>query len=152
MEIIECKVCGSKVKKWQWEKHLETKTHKSKIKDGELVEDVVIEIDWKRCRKCRSHRSLDMYSGENATCNKCLDSWHDWANRNPEKRKEGNKKYWDEHKEEKRKYNEEYRKFEIDCEVCGCKIKKSNWARHVKTGKHILGVNGGNLVGADEAR
>ena len=80
MEIIECKVCGSKVKKWQWEKHLETKTHKSKIKDGELVEDVVIEIDWKQCKKCKSHRSLDMFSGENATCNKCLDAWHDWAN------------------------------------------------------------------------
>ena len=48
-----------------------------------------------------------------------------------------------------------YDKIEVDCEVCGCKVKKNTWARHVKAEKHRKGVEegsgdgkiGGDMVG-----
>ena len=53
-----------------------------------------------------------------------------------------NKNYWDEHREEKREYNKECSQREVDCEVCGCRVRKCNWARHVGTRKHMLGGGG----------
>ena len=37
MEIIHCEVCGSKVKRYNWLKHLQTKAHKRKGKDEDLT-------------------------------------------------------------------------------------------------------------------
>ena len=37
LEIITCKVCGSKVKRYNWLKHLKTKTHKKKAKAEDLT-------------------------------------------------------------------------------------------------------------------
>ena len=36
-----------------------------------------------------------------------------------------------------------YNQLEVDCAVCGCMVKKNKWARHVRTRKHMLGVEGG---------
>lgn len=36
------------------------------------------------------------------------------------------------HKHMKKMYNQ----IVMDCEVCGCKVKKRKWAKHVKTEKH----------------
>lgn len=41
-----------------------------------------------------------------------------------------------------------YNQIEFDCAVCGCKVKKSKLARHVKSNGHIQGVEGG---GGDES-
>ena len=142
MEIIDCKVCGSKVKKSQWNKHLETKKHKSKSSGEE--EEVEIIIDSKKCRKCLANRKLDMYLGDNATCNVCLDGWKKWAGKNEDKVREINKRYKDEHKDEINEYNKEYSLREVDCLICGCKVRKCKWARHIKSKKHMLGVSGEN--------
>ena len=45
-----------------------------------------------------------------------------------------------------------YNQLEVDCAVCGCKVKKNKWARHARTRKHMLGVEGGGgdgKVGGD---
>ena len=44
-------------------------------------------------------------------------------------------------------YNKEYSKLEIECEVCECKVRKCNWARHLVSRKHILGGGGGKVDG-----
>ena len=56
-----------------------------------------------------------------------------------------NKNYWGEHREEKKVYNKEYSKRGVDCEVCECKVRKCNWARHLGTSKHMLGGGGGKV-------
>ena len=61
---------------------------------------------------------LELYRGENATCNICLGYRENWAKKNEEKVRVMNKNYWDEHREEKREYNKEYSQREVDCEVC----------------------------------
>ena len=90
---------------------------------------------------------LELYRGENATCNVYLGYRENWAKKN-EKVRVMNKNYWDEHREEKTEYNKEYSKLEIECEVCECKVRKCNWARHLVSRKHRLG-GGGGKVGDD---
>ena len=41
------------------------------------------------------------------------------------------------------KRSKAYNQIEMDCEVCGGKVKKNKWARHVKREKHRKGVDGG---------
>ena len=90
---------------------------------------------------------LELYRGENATCNICLGYRESWAGKNPEKVRVMNKNYWAEHREEKKVYNKEYSQREIECEVCECKVRKCNWARHLGTRKHMLGSGGGKVDG-----
>ena len=82
---------------------------------------------------------LELYREENATCNVCLGYKENWAKKYEEKVRDMNKNYWDEDREEKREYNKEYSELEIECEVCECKVRKCNWARHLGTRKHMLG-------------
>ena len=90
---------------------------------------------------------LNCTGGENATCNICLGYRESWAGKNPEKVRVMNKNYWDKHKEEKKVYNKEYSQREIECEVCECRVRKSNWARHLVSRKHMLGGGGGKVGG-----
>ena len=113
---IYCEVCGCSIKKSNWGKHLKTTKHG--IACGEIV---VEEVEKKQCCKCRGHKVLEMFSGENATCNGCLAHRKKWADNNPEKVKELSWKYGEEHKEEKKVYNQEYNQREVDCEVCRCR-------------------------------
>ena len=85
------------------------------------------------------------YTGENATCNICLGYRESWAGKNPEKVRDMNRSYWAEHREEKKVYKKEYSQREIECEVCECRVRKANWARHVGTRKHMLGSGGGKV-------
>ena len=87
-----------------------------------------------------------MLSGENGTCNECLAPRKKWAGNNPEKNRELSQRYGEEHKEEKKVYNQEYNRREVDCEVCGCRMKKCNWRRHLETKTH-LGVRNGEAGG-----
>ena len=137
---IYCEVCRQNIKKLGWAKHLKTKEH---IENEKEVE----EVEKKQCRKCGCWRVLELYRGENATCNICLGYRESWAKKNEEKVRVMNKNYWDEHKEEKKVYNKEYSQREVDCEVCECKVRKCNWARHVASRKHMLGGGGGKVDG-----
>ena len=130
---IYCEVCRHNIKKLGWAKHLKTKKH---IENENGVE----EVEKKQCRKCGCWRVLELYRGENATCNICLGYRENWAKKNEEKVRVMNKNYWDEHREEKREYNKEYSQ-----RVCGCRVRKCNWARHVGTRKHMLGGGGGKV-------
>ena len=47
----------------------------------------------------------------------------------------------------KRCITKEYSKFEIECEMCECRVRKCNWARHLGTRKHMLGGGGGKVDG-----
>ena len=137
---IYCEVCRHNVRKLGWAKHLKTKKH---IENEKGVE----EVEKKQCWKCRCWRVLELYRGENATCNVCLEYRESWAKKNEEKVREMNRNYWDKHKEEKREYNKEYSQREIECEVCECKVRKCNWARHLASRKHMLGGGGGKVDG-----
>ena len=137
---IYCEVCRHNTKKLGWAKHLKTKKH---IENENGVE----EVEKKQCRKCGCWRVLELYRGENATCSICLGYRENWAKKNEEKVRVMNKNYWDEHREEKREYNKEYSQREIECEVCECKVRKCNWARHLGTRKHMLGGGGGKVDG-----
>ena len=57
------------------------------------------------------------------------------ADNNPEKVRELSRKYGEEHKEEKKAYNQACNQREIKYEVCVCvcKAKKCNWLRHLGT-------------------
>ena len=74
------------------------KTTKHGITSGNIV---VEEVEKKQCCKCRGHKVLEMFSGENATCNVCLAHRKAWSKNNPEKNRELSRKYGEEHKEEK---------------------------------------------------
>ena len=133
-------VCRHNIRKLGWAKHLRTR---KRIENEKGVE----EVEKKQCRKCGCWRVLELYRGENTTCNICLGYREHWAKKNEEKVRVMNKNYWDEHREEKKAYNKEYSQREIECEVCECWVKKCNWARHVGTRKHMLGGGGGKVDG-----
>ena len=42
-----------------------------------------------------------------------------------------------------RVYIQEYKGREVDCEVCGSKVRKCNWFRYLGTAKHRDGVETG---------
>ena len=128
------------IKKLGWARHLKTKKH---IENEKGVE----EVEKKQCRKCGCWRVLELYRGENATCNICLGCRESWAGKNPEKVRDMNRNYWVLHREEKKAYNKEYSQREIECEVCECWVKKCNWARHLGSRKHMLGGGGGKVDG-----
>ena len=105
----------------------------------------------KRCWKCRGHKGLEMFRGENATCNGCLAHREKWAGNNPEKIKELWQNYHVENRDVINEKEKAYNQIEVDCAVCVCKVKKNKWARHVTTEKHRKGVDGkvgGDMVGA----
>ena len=87
---IYCEVCRHNIKKLGWAKHLKTKKH---IENEKGVE----EVEKKQCRKCGCWRVLELYRGENATCNICLGYRESWAKKNEEKVRVMNKNCWDEH-------------------------------------------------------
>ena len=74
-----------------------------------------------------------------------------WAGNNPDKVRELSRNYGEEHKEEKKAYNQECNRREAGCKSCGCKVKKCNWLRHLRTKKHRNGVEnkggGGDMGG-----
>ena len=142
---IYCEVCRHNIKKLGWAKHLKTKKHRENEKGVE-------EVEKKQCRKCGCWRVRKLYRGENATCNICLGNRESWAGKNPEKVRDMNRNYWAEHREEKKVYNKEYSQREIECEVCECKVRKCNWARHLGSKKHMLGGGGGKVDGDVGAR
>ena len=82
---------------------------------------------------CNLFPMRDLGRGENATCHICLGYRESWAKKNEEKVRVMNKNYWDEHREEKREYNKEYSQREVDCEVCECRVRKCNWAKHLSS-------------------
>ena len=144
---IYCEVCDCHIKKSNWGKHLKTTKHG--IACGEIV---VEEVEKKQCWKCRGHKGLEMFRGENATCNGCLAHREKWAGNNAEKVRELWQKYHAEHREEINEKKQVYNQLEVDCAVCGCRVRKNKWARHVRTRKHMLGVEGGGgdgKVGGD---
>ena len=139
METIICEVCGSKVKRYNWLRHLQTKTRKKKAKDEDLTHLAGV-MDWKQCGKSKAHRSLDMFEGENETCNRCLDQNKGWA----EKNHDSQKKKRDEREDEKKEYNKEYAMREIsiiDCLTCGCRVLKCKWRGHILSNKHLNEFN-----------
>ena len=48
-------------------------------------------------------------------------------------------KYRGSHREEIKQYNREYSQREVDCVVCGCKVRKCKWKRHTESKKHEMG-------------
>ena len=77
---IYCEVCECNIRKSNWGKHLKTTKH------GIVCGDIVVEeVEKKQCCKCGGHKVLEMFSGENATCNVCLAHRKKWADKNPEK-------------------------------------------------------------------
>ena len=99
--------------------------------------------------KCRGHKVLEMFRGDDATCNRCLARRK--KNGQAIQTKSGSRKYGEEHKEEKKAYNQEWNRREAGCKSCGCKVKKCNWLRHLRTKKHRNGVEnkggGGDMGG-----
>ena len=60
------------------------------------------------------------------------------------------RRYGEEHKKEEKVYIQEYNGREVDCEVCGSKVRKFDWFRNFGTAKHRDGVEtvgGGGDIG-----
>ena len=93
-----------------------------------------------------------MFRGNNATCNGCLAQREKWAGNNPEKVRELWQKYHEERREEIDEKKKVYNQIEVDCAVCGCKVKKNKWARHVRSEKHRKVVERGGGDGNDGGR
>ena len=128
-----CEVCDCNIKNSGWSKHVKTKKHV----EGKM------HVEKKQCGKCGCFKVLEGFSGENATCDTCLAQWKRWANKNSEKRREAWQKYWLENRDEINEKKKVYNQIEVDCAVCGCKVRKNKWSRHVRSNKHMLGVEGG---------
>ena len=105
---IYCEVCEGSIRKNGWKEHLKTRKHR--VACGEIV---VEEVEKKQCWKCKGHKALEMFRGDNATCNGCLARRKKWADNNPEKVRELSRKYGEEHKEEKKAYNQEFNRREV---------------------------------------
>ena len=136
-----CEFCKCNIKKLGWAKHVRTNKHIENVNGTEKVEK-------KQCRKCRCWRVLELYRGENLTCNICLGHRENWAKKNPEKVKEMNRKYREENPDEIREKKKAYNQIEIWCGICECNVKKCKWKRHEESNKHRMGISSGNLVGA----
>jgi len=67
--------------------------------------------------KVEKKKMLEM---RGSTCNGCLAHRKTCADNNPEKVRELSRKYGEEHKEEKKAYNQECNQREIMYEVCVC--------------------------------
>lgn len=69
----------------------------------------------------------------------------------PDKVTELSRKYREDHKEEKKASNQNYNQMEVECESCGCKVKKCNSLIHWGTKKQRDGVEnrkgGGDMGG-----
>ncbi len=117
---IYSEVCGCSIKKSNWEKHLKTRKH------GIVCGDIVVEeVEKKRCWKYRGHKGLEMFRGENATCNGCLAHREKWAGNFPEKLKELWQNYHVENRDVINEKEKTYNQIDVDCAVCGCKVKKN---------------------------
>ena len=81
---VECRACGQRMKKWCWEKHVRGSKHRENIRSEDFALDNVCvespdEKERKQCRKRNCYKGLDLYRGENETCNLCIDSRKRWA-------------------------------------------------------------------------
>ena len=151
---FECKACNRRIKQWKWKIHERGNKHKENVVSGNFDEDTVcvVIIDEKKvkqCRKCGCYKVLELYRGENETCNLCLDSRKRWAQKNPEKVKEMNRKYRGENPDEIREKKKAYNQIEIWCGICECNVRKCKWRRHEKTNKHRMRVDDGKTDGGN---
>ena len=105
---------------------------------GAVLRSIIGQNIWKLaggdivCWKCRGHKGLEMFRGENAKCN-----WEKWAGNHPEKIKE----LWQSYHVENR--GKVYNQIEVDCEVCAWKVRENKWARHLKTKTYGRSCGGG---------
>ena len=88
------------------------------------------------CKNCNATKDADLFYEDRKYCIRCLDKEKEKYWKNVDKERERHKTYFEEHKEERKEYKKAYRQIEIECEVCKCKVKKCNWARHALTEKH----------------
>ena len=95
--IKDFEVCECSIQKSGWGGHLTTRKH------GIACGDIVVEEVEKQCWKCRGHKVLEMFRGDNATCSGCLAHRKKWAGNKPHTLvRELSRKYGEEHKEEKK--------------------------------------------------
>ena len=88
------------------------------------------------CKNCNATKDADLFHENRKYCMRCLEKEREKYYRNREKKLEYYRTYYEEHKEERKEYKKAYAQIEIEREVCTCKIKKCNWARHALTEKH----------------
>ena len=85
-------------------------TRKHGIACGDIV---VEEVEKKQCCKCRGHKVLEMFRGDNATYNGCLAHRQKWADNTPQKARELSRNYGEAHKGRKKgAYSQQYNKGE----------------------------------------
>ena len=104
-----------------------------KRESKKLRRNNVENVDAGECLNCTGEKML------HAIFACCLGYRESWAGKNPEKVRDINRSYWAEHGEEKKVYNKEYSQREIECEVCECKVRKCNWARHLVSWEAYVG-------------
>ena len=98
-------------------------------------------MEQKYCKRCNATRSSEEFNDRNKWCIRCLEKEREKYHRNKEKKAERWQKYYvehkDENKEQHREYQEEYRRIEVWCDICDCKVKKCRGPKHLQTQKHI---------------
>ena len=88
------------------------------------------------CKRCNATKDADLFYEDRKYCIRCLEKEREKHQRHREKRLEYFEKYYEEHKEGIKEYKKGQSQIEIECEVCECKMKKCNWAKHILTKKH----------------
>ena len=87
----------------------------------------------KICGSCKRRKPVVIFLDNYNTCEICRNKVAQYRMRHPDKVKEQARNWSANHIEEKKANNQ----IEIECETCKCKIKKPNWARHLRTAKHL---------------
>ena len=116
-----CKVCDCDMGSKSRFKHLKSKKHLDNL-NGKESED---ESDKRKCGACQVSRGLDQFRGENITCNKCLDKWKRYKDKNPDKVAKWRNTYNETHFQKIK--GEVY-----TCPICNYEIKKYKKAQHEK--------------------
>ena len=85
---------------------------------------------------CYVKRDLEHFVGKNSCCERCLEKRRWYRANNPEKVKEWNQTYREEHEEQSKVNIKGFNEIEIDGEFCECKVTKCRWKKHIETQKH----------------
>ena len=125
MESITCEVCGSKVKRYNWLKHVQTKTHKKKAKDEDLTH---LAGSWigNNAGNVRLLEVLICLRGRMRRAIGALTEINGGLRRTTKARRRSMMN------ERMRRRNTilEYAMRETDCLTCRCRVRKCKWRRH----------------------
>ncbi len=97
-------------------------------------------MDKRQCTRCCVVKALGDFKDTRKYCQKCLEKERENYRKNKDEKRERWKTYYTNNKteilEKGKEYKKKYRKLEVFCDYCQCKVKKCRWSKHLQTEKH----------------